>query len=139
MDFGKILDYKFYLTKRKGDVAGKFAKKFARKLKSVVVEKTKGFTTKATMNGKVYQEKCLQKRILPFDHSKVRSSSGLTWKAAITAGMTSNRPLIVALCNNIGVSCCIEGTKWSKENKINFIGKNINPPNCPDFRSIESY
>ena len=28
---------------------------------------------------------------------------------------------------------------WYKEDDIHVIGKTLNPPNCPDFRSIEKY
>lgn len=128
MDFGQIPGNKFYLAKRKGNVAGRFkfvfADKFARKLMiwqgiCSCGKKTKTFITGDTMNGNVYKEECLQKRVLPF----IRSHRGPVKFWPDLASCHYSRDVV----------------KWYKENKIDFVEKSINPPNCPDFRPIEKY
>ena len=113
---------------RKGNAPGRFkfvfADKFARKLMIWQAicscgKKTKVFITGATMNGQVYKEKCLQEIVLPF----IQSHEGPVKFWPDLASCHYARDVL----------------EWYKQNNIDVIEKRINPPNCPQFRSLERY
>lgn len=73
-------------------------------------QKTKVFVTNRTMDSKVYKQKCLEKRILPFCTAPI--------------GPVKFGPDL-ASCHYIR-----EVVQWYQYNEVDFIKKEINPPNC---------
>lgn len=127
-DFGQIPGQKFYLATARGDVPAKFkfvfADKFARKFMiwqgiCSCGKKTKVFVTNKTMTSELYQKECLQKRILPFIRS--HDHPVMFWPD-------------LASCHYSKVV-----QEWYAEKGVQFVPKNLNPPNCPQFRPIEKY
>lgn len=127
-DFGQIPGQKFYLATARGDVPAKFkfvfADKFARKYMiwqgiCSCGQKTKVFLTDKTMTSEVYKKECLQKRILPFIRAHDRPV--MFWPDL--------------------ASCHYSKTvmEWYATNGVSVIPKDLNPPNCPQFRPIEKY
>lgn len=81
--------------------------------------KTKVFITSTTMNSKVYIEECLKKRILPF--IRQHKTNVMFWPDLASCHYSK------------------EVLEWYAANNVNFVAKEINPPNCPEFRPIEQY
>lgn len=77
------------------------------------------FFTKGTINAQVYQEECLKKRLLPL--YRKHESPPLFWPDLASAHYA--KPVL----------------QWFSDNNIQFVEKNINPPNCPELRPIERY
>lgn len=128
MDYKQIPGRKFYLATGRGDVPSRykfvFADKFARKL--MIWQgicscglKTKVFITSHTMTSKVYIKECLEKRILPF--IRQHKTNVMFWPDLASCHYSK------------------EVLGWYAANKINFVAKEINPPNCPEFRPIEKF
>lgn len=82
-------------------------------------KKSTPFFTRGTINAEIYRRECLQKRLKPFlaKHKK----SVFFWPDLATAHYAA------------------ENVKWYKNNNIEFCDKNMNPPNCPQLRTIEKY
>lgn len=81
--------------------------------------KTRPFVTNQTMTSVLYIKECLEKRLLPF----IRSH---------------NHPVLfwpdLASCHYSKATL-----EWYKKNKVDFVPKEMNPPNCPELRPIEQY
>jgi hypothetical protein len=71
------------------------------------------------MNSQLYLKECLQKRILPL----IRSHQGpvMFWPD-------------LASCHYARVTM-----DWYQSNEVDILPKEMNPPNCPQFRPIEKY
>lgn len=128
MDFGQLPGQKFYMAMARGDVPNKykfvFADKFAKKFliwQAICScgQKTQVFVTKESMNSKLYKEECLKKRILPF--IKAHKGPVKFWPDLATCHYSR------------------ETLQWYRDNRVDFIEKDLNPPNCPQFRPIEKY
>ena len=74
-------------------------------------EKQGVFVYSGTINQNVYVEECLQKRLLPM--LRLHKVSVLFW-------------LDLATCHYGKLN-----REWYKENGVNIVPKNANPPNCP--------
>lgn len=77
------------------------------------------FYTTGTINAEIYRSECLQKRLLPL--YKKHSTPPLFWPDLASAHYAKTT------------------LNWLAENGIDFVEKNINPPNCPQLRPIERY
>lgn len=77
------------------------------------------FFTKGTINAKVYQEECLQKRLLPL--YRKHEVPPVFWPDLASAHYAKST------------------LQWFLENDIQYVEKDINPPNCPQLRPIERY
>jgi transposase len=77
------------------------------------------FFTKGTINAQIYKDECLAKRLRHL--YKKNQSSPLFWPDL--ASVHYAKPVL----------------QWLSDNNIQFVEKNINPPNCPDLRPIERY
>lgn len=77
------------------------------------------FFTKGTINAQIYQKECLNKRLLPL--YKLHESPPLFWPDLASAHYAKSV------------------LQWLSDNKVDFVEKDINPPNCPDLRPIERY
>lgn len=71
------------------------------------------------MTSELYQKECLQKRILPFIRS--HDHPVMFWPD-------------LASCHYSKVV-----QEWYAEKGVQVVPKNLNPPNCPQFRPIEKY
>lgn len=127
-DFQQIPGLKFYKAPARGKVLARFkfvfADKFAKKFMiwqgiCSCGKKTSVFVTDKTMNSEVYKRECLQKRILPF----IRSHDGPVTFWPDLASCHYSKDVL----------------QWYKDNGVQFIPKEKNPPNCPQFRPIEKY
>lgn len=81
--------------------------------------KSKAFVTTGTMKSDVYINECLQKRLLPF--IKHHESPVKFWPD-------------LASCHYSNASI-----SWFRRNEIDFIPREMNPPNVPEFRPIEKF
>lgn len=77
------------------------------------------FFTKDTINDQIYEEECLKKKLLPL--YRRHESPPLFWPDLASA------------------HCAKSVLQWCLHNNIQFVEKNINPPNCPELRPIERY
>lgn len=128
MDFGQLPGQKFYLATARGDVPAKFKfmfmDKFAKKMMiwqgiCTCGAKTPVFVTTKTMDSKLYKEECLKKRVLPF----IKAHEGPVKFWPDLASCHYSREVV----------------QWYRDNGVDFIEKELNPPNCPQFRPIEKY
>ena len=127
-DFKQLPGQKFYVSKIRGNVPKKFKyvlqDKFAKKLMiwQAICScglKSKGFVTNRTMNGSLYIEECLEKRLMPF--IRAHNLPVKFWPD-------------LASCHYARVTM-----DWYQTNGVDVVAKNQNPPNCPEFRPIEKY
>lgn len=81
--------------------------------------KSKPYFATGTIKTEVYRDECLQKRLLSFI-KKLRMPT-LFWPD-------------LATCHYSKVT-----RKWYTANKVDIVEKDMNPPNCPEVRSIERY
>ena len=103
-----------------GPKKSKFAKKFlVWQAICSCGDRSSNFVTSGTINSEIYVKECLQKRLLPFI-SKHRGSA-FFWPD-------------LASCHYSKMAL-----DWYKDNNINFVPKEANPPNCPELRPIERY
>lgn len=86
-------------------------------------KKSKPFITSGNINGQIYLQECLKKRLLPFLQSYLvdNESPPLFWSD-------------LASCH---YSKTVE--EWYQQNNIYYVPKAANPPNCPDARPIEKF
>lgn len=128
LDFKQLPGQKFYIATGRGDVPGRFKFVFADKFakKAMIWQaicscglKTEPFVTSSTMTSQVYIEECLEKRLLPFIHK--HRGKVIFWPD-------------LASCHYSKVVL-----EWYAANKVDFVPKLMNPPNCPEFRPIEKY
>ena len=125
-DFKQHPGPKLYTSIVRGRVSNKFKykslDKFGKKLLlwQIIYScglRSRAFVTSSTLNSDVYIKECLQARLLPF---------------------------IEVTMSSVGsdlVSCHYskKTVEWYNSRDIKFIPKSLNPPNCPQFRSIEKF
>lgn len=127
-DFSQIPGYNYYVARMRGDAPNKFkfveCEKFAPKL--LVWQaicscgmKSNIFVTNKNMTQDLYIKECLQKRLLPM--MKNHTDSTWFWPD-------------LASCH-----CSKKAMEWYRDNEVDILPKDINPPNCPQFRPIERY
>lgn len=127
-NFKQIPGQKFYVSTFHGNVPCKYkhilVDKYAKKY--LIWQgicswglKTDVFVTCDHMTSNLYMKECLEKRVLAF----LRQHQGPVkfWPD-------------LASCHYSRAT-----QKWYQDNKIDFIPKNMNPPNCPDLRPIELF
>lgn len=128
LDFNQLPGTKFYMADARGNVDEryKFVKldKFAKKHMiwqgiCSCGHKTKSFVTSSTMKTEVYMKECLQKRVLPF----IRSHDGPVKFWPDLASCHYSKKVL----------------EWYAINQVDYIPRDMNPPNCPQFRPIENY
>ena len=128
LDFQQLPGQKFYAADKRGCVPEKYkyqkCDKFAKKVMiwqgiCSCGSKTDVFITSETMTSDVYIAECLKKRILPF--IKEHRSSVKFWPD-------------LAACHYSKKT-----VKWYIDNNVDYIPKEYNPPNCPQFRPIEKF
>lgn len=127
-DFKQIPGQKFYLSTIRGNVPNKFKyvlqDKYAKKLMiwQAICScgiKSRAFVTSSKMDRHLYMKECLQKRLLPVIRS--HSCPVKFWPD-------------LASCHYAN-----DTMQWYKDNKVDVIPKNMNPPNCPKLRPIEEF
>lgn len=128
LDFKQIPGQKFYSADARGNVPPKFkfvkCDKFAKKCMIWQAicscgRKSKIFITEATLNSDIYIEECLRKCILPLIR---QHNSPVKFWPDLASCHYSKKTL-----------------EWYGTNNIDVIPKDLNPPNCPQFRPIEKY
>lgn len=82
-------------------------------------QRSSPYFTTGTINAENYREECLKKRLLPL--YKKHDTPPVFWPDLASAHYAA------ATVN------------WMKLNKVDFIAKDENPPNCPFLRPIERY
>lgn len=127
-DSGQMPGLKFYYSTFRGNVSDKYKfvlhDKYAKKL--MIWQglcscglRTRPFVTSATMTSDLYIKECLQKRLLPL--IRLHSDPVVFWPD-------------LASCHYSKATM-----EWYAKNKIMFVPKEKNPPNCPELRPIERY
>lgn len=81
--------------------------------------KSKAFVVTSTMTSDLYISECLQKRLLPF--IRKHNSPVKFWPD-------------LASCHY-----SLDAMAWYESNGVDFIPKDMNPPNVPEFRPIEKF
>ena len=128
LDLQSLPGQKFYFAKNRLKAAEKFRfvklQKFGKKV--LIWQaicgcglKSAPFVTDKTLNSKLYLEECLQKRLLPLYRSHAKKP--LFWPD-------------LASCHYSAVT-----RAWYLKEKVKFVEKDMNPPNCPELRAIERY
>lgn len=127
-DFNQIPGNLYVTAKDKCDVPenlrtqkmSKFAKKFLIwQAICTCGKRSTPFVTTSTMNGQVYLEECLQKRLLPL--LKAHDGPTIFWPDLASCHYTK------------------DVLEWYKANDVDFVPKDLNPPNTPELRPIEKY
>jgi transposase len=77
------------------------------------------FITTDTMNGKIYVQECLQKRLLPL--IKQHNNPTIFWPDLASCHYSK------------------DALEWYEVNKVTCVPKDMNPPNCPEIRPIETF
>ena len=72
------------------------------------------------INSSIYIDECLNKRLLPFIHEYHKDLDYVFWPDLASAHYS------------------MESTTWMNEN-VNYVTKDINPPNVPQARPIENF
>jgi transposase len=127
-DTKQLPGLEYYIGKSRFEVPERFRKKkldkFAKKflLWQAICscgQYSKPYVTTGTINGQIYREECLQKRLLPF----LRSHRGPTlfWPD-------------LASCHYAK-----QVMEWYEENDVVVVPKEANPPNAPELRPIEKF
>lgn len=128
LDYKTLPGAQFYTVKQGTDVPNAeksiFCEKFGKKVLvwQAVCQcgmKSSPFFTLGNMNGEIYRKECLQKRVLPL----IRKHTGPTlfWPD-------------LASCHYARLTL-----DWYRENNVDFVEKEMNPPNCPQIRPIEKF
>lgn len=81
--------------------------------------KSDAFVTHGTINGELYLEECMKKRLLPL--IKKHRAPVLFWPDLATAHY------------------CKKVLEWFESEGVNYVTKRHNPPNCPELRPIEHF
>lgn len=77
--------------------------------------------TKGAVNSEVYKNECLKKRLIPFIRKHYPDGNYVFWPDLASAHYSGNTQ------------------KFMREEGINFVPKEFNPPNLPNLRPIESF
>ena len=126
-DFSQLPGQEFYTASERGGSKNNLGPKKSKFPKKFLVwqaicscgDRSSNFVTSGTINSEIYVKECLQKRLLPFI-SKHRGSA-FFWPD-------------LASCHYSKMAL-----DWYKDNNINFVPKEANPPNCSELRPIERY
>ncbi|XP_039967471.1 uncharacterized protein LOC120779338 [Bactrocera tryoni] len=81
--------------------------------------KTTPFFTKGTISADIYKKECLNRRLIPFYKKHIVST--IFWPDLATVHYAHSTLALL------------------KDNNVNFVKKEENPPNAPEFRPIEKY
>lgn len=76
---------------------------------------------RCAIDGDIYREKCIRKRLVPFLHTHHADGDYFFWPDLATAHYANDT------------------VRWYNELGIKFIPKNVNPPNVPQLRPIEDF
>jgi Winged helix-turn-helix DNA-binding len=126
-DFQALPGIQFY-TKLKGESLGdletikmeKFGPKYlVWQAISSTGARSRIFVTTGTINREIYINECIKKRLLPF--LRAHEGSTLFWPDLASAHYAKDT------------------LKFMEKNGINFVSKDMNPPNVPQCRPIERY
>jgi hypothetical protein len=79
------------------------------------------YVSNGSINGQVYLEECLKKRLLPFIEKHHKKSDVIFWPDMATAHYHN------------------DVTKWLKAQNVEFVKRDSNAPNCPQVRPIERF
>ena len=127
-DFNQLPGPKFYTAVNRKTVSSKYKYKMMDKFgkKAMIWQaicscglKSRTFVTSSSMTSSLYIKECLNKRILPLIRSHKCSTK--FWPDLAT------------------IHYAKDTLAWYKGNKVDFVPKHMNPPNCPQFRPIEKY
>lgn len=84
--------------------------------------KSRSFVTSSNISSDIYIKECLEKRLLPFIEKHNRSEvETLFWPDLASCHYSKKTK------------------QWYADSKVKFIDRDMNPPNCPEFRPIERY
>lgn len=128
LDTKQLPGKKFYVSNVRGGVQTRYKyvrlDKYAKKVMiwQAICScglKSKAFVTDSTINSDIYIKECLQKRLLPF----IRQYKSLPkfWPDLASCHYSKRTE------------------EWYRNHGVDFIPKDMNPPNCPQFRPIEKY
>ena len=127
-DFLQIPGKIFYVAKNRGLVANKYTylvqDKFAKMLMIWQAicgrgSKSKIFVATSTINSKYYIDECLENKLLQL----IQLHNVPAWFWLDLASLYYSEPI----------------QDWYKVNNVDVVPKDMNPPNCPQFRPIEKY
>lgn len=127
-DFRQLPGPKFYTAQERLGVADKYKfiklDKFGKKMMiwQAICScglKSEPLVTTSTFDSKFYIENCLQKRLLPFIR---RHDVPVKFWPDLASCHYSKSTM-----------------KWYEENGVDVVTKDMNPPNCPEFRPIENF
>ena len=105
-----------FRTKKKS----KFPKKFlVWQAISSCGKKSSCFVTSGSINSEIYVKEYLQKRLLPFLRQHTKNT--FFWPDLASCHYSNDT------------------MKWYKQNQVNIVPRDANPPNCPELRPIERY
>lgn len=128
LDFRQLPGLQFYSAAHRGDVLNCFKEKkvdkFAKKTMVWQAICTCGkfsrpFITNQSMNKDIYIKECLKKRLLPL--YKQHDIPPIFWPDLATCHYAKDT------------------LQWYQDNKVIFVPKLCNPPNCPELRPIEKF
>lgn len=85
-------------------------------------QRSRPFFTAGTVNSEIYIKEYLQKRLLPFlEEHKLRNVSTIFWPDLASSHYAK------------------DVLNWFQDKNVNFVPKDMNPPNCPQLRPVERY
>lgn len=84
--------------------------------------KSRSFVTSSTISSDIYIKECLEQRLLPFMNKHNASGAKTLFWPDLASCHYSRKT-----------------QQWYIDNKIEFIPREMNPPNSPEFRPIERY
>lgn len=127
-DFKQMPGNAFYVSKIRGGVDNKFkiirTAKFPKKYliwEAICTcgRRSRPYVARGTISSQNYINECLEKKLLPFIRS--HNDSSIFWP-----------DLAPAHYSNMTMT-------WYRDNNINIVPKDMNPPNCPELRPIERF
>jgi len=127
-DFKQLPGQEYYVADSRGNVDEKFrtqkATKFPKKFlvwQAICTcgQKSDFFVFSGTINSQIYIEECLKNKLLPL--LRRHNVSTFFWPD-------------LASCHYSKATM-----EWYEANKVVFVPKEANPPNCPELRPIEKY
>lgn len=131
-DFRQIPGRSFYISYKRFGVKKVFRQKLLSKFpKKYLIwqaictcgKRSVPFVTTGTINGDIYRQECLKKRLLPFlrAHKGKGNASPLFWPDLATCHYARDT------------------LNWYNDKNIRLVPREANPPNCPELRPIERY
>lgn len=131
VDPKQVPGQKFYVANKRFNVPDKFkyvkVDKYGKKLMIWQAicscgEKSRSYVTSSNISSDIYIEECLKKRLLPFiNRHNVSGVETLFWPDLASCHYSKKTQ------------------QWYIDNKVEFIARDTNPPNSPEFRPIERY